>query len=149
MLKPFNGLRGTAHSIRAAPYDIFLARFLIQIAHSFCAANWALLGQSENIPSAIFHHAEHLRNDIACPLYLHRVARFNAEALNFVFIMKRGIGHNDPANGDGREARNRRQRARAADLNINRFEHSCRFFGGKFMRNRPARRARYKAKTVL
>ena len=57
--------------------------------------------------------------------------------------------HDDAADADRLELTHRRQCAGAADLNVDALEHRDRAFGGEFVRNRPARRARHKAETLL
>src|SRR5208283_3047290 len=58
-------------------------------------------------------------------------------------------GDDDAADGDGLEPRDRRQHARAADVNLNVAQDRRRAFGGEFMRRRPARRARDEAQPLL
>src|SRR6185312_14979127 len=61
----------------------------------------------------------------------------------------RRVRHDDAANGDRLEPRHRRQRAGASDLDIDAVEDRRRLLGREFMRNRPARAARYEAEAVL
>ena len=72
-----------------------------------------------------------------------------ADALDVIFIMQRRVRHDDAANGHRLEPRHRRQRAGAADLDIDALENRGRLLGGEFVRDRPARAARDKTEPVL
>ena len=63
--------------------------------------------------------------------------------------MQRGVGYGYAAHKHGFEPRHRRDGTRAPHLHINRFNRGQGFFGGEFVRNRPARRARHKAQHLL
>ena len=95
------------------------------------------------------HRAQDLRDDVARALHDDRIADADILARDLVLVVKRCVLHDDAANGDGREFRHRRQRACAADLNIDVLQHGHRLLGGKFVRRRPARRPRYKAEPLL
>ncbi len=88
-------------------------------------------------------HFDNLRNDIAGALHDHRVADANVLAGDFVLVVQRGVRHDDAADGDGLEARDRRQRAGAPDLNFDAAQDRRRALGREFMRRPPsAARAR-------
>ena len=63
--------------------------------------------------------------------------------------MQGGVRDDNAADGNGLQSGDRRQRTSAADLNVDGQQPGPRQFGGKFMRDRPARRGRAKAKPGL
>src|SRR5215471_7489132 len=93
--------------------------------------------------------AEHLRNDVAGALNFHRIADTHIEPGDFVGVVQRRVLHHDAADRDRLELGDRRERAGAADLDFDVLEHGDRTLGGKFVRDRPARRARYETQAFL
>ena len=84
-------------------------------------------------------HLEDLRNDVAGALDYHRVADARVEPRDLVLVVQAGVGDDDAADGDRLEFGHRRQRAGAADLDLDRLDDRRRAFGGEFVRHRPAR----------
>ena len=80
------------------------------------------MGHFERLACPVRDHAQDLRDDVPGALDLDRVTDLDAKAGDLVFVMKRGIRHNDPADGHRRQARDRRQRARATNLDCNVFK---------------------------
>ncbi len=68
---------------------------------------------------------------------------------DIVFVMKRGIGDNHPADSDRPKPRDRAQSAGPAHLNVDRLENRPGKFGGKLMGDGPARRGRAETKPLL
>ena len=95
------------------------------------------------------HHAQHLRNDVASTLDRHRVADAHAEAFDFVRVVQRRVGHHDAADGHRLQTRNGRERAGAADVDIDRPDHGRCLLGRKLVRNRPTRIARDEPEPLL
>ena len=87
-------------------------------------------------------HAENLRDDVAGTLDRHGIADANVEPLDLFLVVQGGVLHNHAADRHRLELGDRRQRAGAADLDLDVLEHGGRVLGGKFMRDRPARRLR-------
>jgi hypothetical protein len=97
----------------------------------------------------VVNDLDHLRDDVAGALDRHRVADPHAQPLDLVLIVQGGVLHHHTADRDGFELRNGRQRAGAADLNFDVAHHGRGALGGELVRNRPARRARHEAETLL
>ena len=66
----------------------------------------------------VLHDLDHLRDHVAGALDRHRVADPHAEPLDLVLIVQGGVLHHHAADGDRFELRHRRQRAGAADLDL-------------------------------
>ena len=99
--------------------------------------------------AAFKHHAHHFGNHIPRASHHHRIAHANIFARHFVLIVQCGVGNGYAAHKHRRKPRHRRDRTRAPHLHINRFNRGQGFFGGEFVRNRPARRTRHKAELLL
>ena len=84
--------------------------------------------------------------DIAALAQLLAVA---ADALDVVLVVQRDVLHDDAADADRLELADRRERAGAADLDLDIPQHGDGALGRKFVRDRPARRARYEAEALL
>src|SRR3546814_15144542 len=65
-----------------------------------------------------------------------------ADALDVVLVVQRRIGDDDAADGDRGETRNRCQRARTTDLDVDVFDRRERLLGREFVGRRPAWRTR-------
>src|ERR1700761_3524322 len=72
-----------------------------------------------------------------------------ADALDVVLIVQRDVLHDDAADADRLELADRRERAGAADLDLDVAQHGHGALGGKFVRDRPAGRARDEAEPLL
>ena len=72
-----------------------------------------------------------------------------ADALDVVLVVQRGVLHDDAADADRLELGDRRQRAGAADLDLDVVEHGDGALGREFVRDRPARAARDEAEPLL
>ena len=93
--------------------------------------------------------AEHLRNDVAGALDGHRVADADIEPLDLLFVVQGRVLHHDAAHRHRLELGDRRQRAGAADLNLDVLDDGRRLLGREFVRDRPARIARHEAEPLL
>ena len=94
-------------------------------------------------------HAEDLRDHVAGALHNHGVADAHVLAGDLVLVVQRRILHDHAADGDRLQLRNRRQRARAADLDFDAAQDRGRLLGREFVRGGPARRARHEAQPLL
>ena len=90
-----------------------------------------------------------LGNHVAGTPHDDGVADSNVLAANLVFVMQRGVGNRDAADEHRSQARHRRQRAGAADLDIDTDQLRNRFLRRKLVSDRKARRARYVAEQLL
>ena len=80
---------------------------------------------------------------------VHRVADAHIEPRDLAGIVQRRVLHHDAADCDRLELGDRRQRAGAADLDLDILDDGGRLLGRKFVRDRPARRARHEAEPLL
>ena len=94
-------------------------------------------------------HAEHLRDDVAGTLDLHGVALAHVEPRDLAGIVQRRILHHDAADGHRLKLGDGREKAGAADLDLDVLDDGGGFLGREFMRDRPARRARHEAEPLL
>ena len=82
-----------------------------------------------------------LRNDVAGALHDDGVADAHILARDLVLVVQGRALHDDAADGDGLQPRDRRQRAGASDLNLDAVEERGRAFGRELVGNRPTWRA--------
>ena len=151
MFEPFARLRLARQTARAAQNNICLTVFA-QIARRRRAAGRTRFWKRERHGSGrarITHHAHNLGYHIARALDDYRVANADILARNLIGIMQGGIAHAHATNRDLLQFGNRRKRTCAPHLNVDILQHGCRLLRRKFMCDRPARRARYKAQPVL
>ena len=95
------------------------------------------------------HDLDHLRDDVAGALDRHRVADPHVEPLDLVLVVQRRVLHHHAADRDRLELGDRRQRAGAADLDLDVAHDGRRLLGGELVRDRPARAARHEAEPLL
>ena len=95
------------------------------------------------------NHAENLRDDVAGALDDDGVADAHVLARDLVLVVQGGVLHHDAADGDRLELGDRRQRAGAADLDLDVAQDGRRLLGGEFVGDGPARRARDEAEPLL
>ncbi len=95
------------------------------------------------------HDIDHLRDDVAGALDDDGVADADiaalaqrlavaADALDVVLVVQRGVLHDDAADADRLELGDRRQRAGAADLDLDVLEHGGRLLGRELVRDAPS-----------
>ena len=95
------------------------------------------------------HDTQDLRDDVTGALDLTvSPMRTSRRAISSA-LCKRRVLHHDAADRDRLELRNRRERAGAADLNVDAADDRGGALGRKFVRDCPARRARDKAQSFL
>ena len=103
---------------------------------------------------------DHLRDDVAGALdhdgvadpdvaALAQLLAVAADALDVILIVQRDVLHDDAADADRLELADRRERAGAADLDLDIAQHGHGALGREFVRDRPARRARDEAEPLL
>src|SRR5215211_1488392 len=85
--------------------------------------------------------AEHLRDHIAGTLDHHRIAKAHIQPRDLVGIVQGGVLHHYATDRHRLELGDRRQRARAADLDLDRLDQRRGLFGRELVRDGPARRA--------
>ena len=131
----------------AAARDGFIFRF----AHRR-AAYRAARGQHEAVRVARTFIDDYLHDfgyDVAGPPHHHRIAHPYVLALHFVVIVQCCVGDGHSADEHRLQPRYRRQRARAADLDVDTVDHGRRLLGRKLMGKRKARCARHEAQLIL
>ena len=94
------------------------------------------------------HDTEHLRDHVAGALDRHRVADAHVEPRDLVGIVQRRVLHHHAADRDRLELRDRRERAGAADLDLDVAQHRGRLLGRELVRDRPARVARHETRAA-
>jgi hypothetical protein len=72
-----------------------------------------------------------------------------ADALDVILVVQRDVLHDHAADADRLELADRRERAGAADLDLDVAQHGHGALGREFMRDAPARRARDEAEPLL
>ena len=85
--------------------------------------------------------AQHLRDDIAGALDGHGVADAHVFARDLVLVVQRRVLHHHAADRHRFELGDRRERAGAADLDLDRVDDRYRLLGRELVRDRPARAA--------
>ena len=120
--------------------------FDLRAAHRTLGGHDELAGV---VGTAIENRADHFGNHVAGTPHDHRIADADVLAAHFVFVVQRRVRDRRAADEHRREPRNRRDRAGAADLHVDREQLRERFLRGEFVRERKARRARHEAELVL
>ena len=157
MLEPFRRLRGTDQRPGAA------ANHLIVLANGMATAHRTDLRKFVRFRVRrpfLQHNIGDLRNHVAGALHDHGVADADIDAvadraaviadpLDVVFVVQRGVLHHDAADRDRRKPRHRRQRAGAADLDVDAVQDRRRLLCRELVRDRPARAARHEAEAIL
>ena len=106
------------------------------------------------------HDVDHLRDHVAGALdddgiadpdiaALAQLLAVAADALDVVLIVQRDVLHDDAADADRLKLADRREGAGAPDLDLDIPEHGHGALGRELVRDRPARRARHEAETLL
>ena len=91
----------------------------------------------------------HFWDHVARAAHHHGVADHETLARDFVHVVQRGVAHGHAADEHRLELRGGRQRAGAADVEDDVLEQGDLLIGRKFVRQRPARRARHEAELLL
>ena len=152
MLETLLGLRGADEPTRTAADGFGIAALLPFVACRVAAADRArvrkLVGLGVRRP-LIEHHAHYLRNDVARALDDDRIALANVLAADFILVVQGRIGDDDTADRHGLEFGDRRQRPRAANLDVDGIEDSRCLLRRELVRDGPARTARNEAESFL
>ena len=147
MAEPLDLLRRADEPAGAAAHRLAL------LAHGMAAAGRAFGGKFVRLGAPrplLQHHVDDLRNDVAGALDRHGVADADvgaaadriavvADALDVVLVVQRGVLHHHAADRDRLELGDRRQRAGAADLDLDVAQHGGGALGRELVRDRPAR----------
>ncbi len=133
--QPLDPLRRTDQPAGAPPRD------LARLARRVAAARRADDRKDERRAAlgVAGDGSEDLRDDVAGALKLDRVADADVLARDLVLVVERRVGHDDPADADRLEPRDRGQLPRPPDLDVDRQQLRRRPLGGKFVGQRPAR----------
>ena len=121
MLQALLGLRRADEPAGAAAHDVDAARLLVDLAHGGAAAGRADLGHLVGLGALralVEHDAHDLRDDVAGAAHDHRVADADVLAGDLVLVVQRGVRDHDAADRHGLELGGGRQRAGAADLDV-------------------------------
>ena len=92
---------------------------------------------------------DHLRDHVAGALDRHGVADPHTEPLDLILVVQGRVLHDHAADRDRLELGDRRQRAGAADLDLDVADDGRRLLGRELVRDRPARGPRDKAQPLL
>src|SRR4051794_9934907 len=103
---------------------------------------------------------DHLRNDVTGTLDddgvadpdvapLAQLLTVPADALDVILVVQGYVLHDDAADADRLQLADRRERTGAPDLNLDIAKQAKGALARKFVRDRPARRARHKAEPLL
>src|SRR5262249_49348794 len=152
MLQMLNFLRRTGELASAAGNHALLTSCRRVAHHGGVQRARAAAGKSVRLcrfRALLRYYAQHLRDDVAGALDRHAVADAPAKRLDPVGVVQRGVFHPAPPDSHRLQTRNRRERAGATDVDIDRFYDGRRFLGWKLVRNRPARIARDEAEPLL
>ena len=95
------------------------------------------------------HHAGNLGDHVARAPHDHRIAHAHVQARDLVGVVQGGVGHHHAGDADRRQPRDRRDRAGAPDLHLDRHDRGGLLLRRELVRQRPARRARNIAKLLL
>ena len=93
--------------------------------------------------------AHDLRDHVARAAHDDGVADAHVLAPHLVLVVQRGVGHGDAADEHRLQPRDRRDRAGAADLDVDADDLGRRLLGRELVRDREARRARDEAERAL
>ena len=140
MLQSLPRLRRTGQTCRAARHHISLAIIanFTQGRRATCLTGARKFIRATLAVALLNQHTHNLRDNITGALNDHTIANANIFASNLICIMQRRILHHDTADRYRLQLGDRRQRARAPDLNINIIELGGGLFGREFMRDSPA-----------
>ena len=152
VFQPLLGLGGANQPARAAAHDICFARSLVHFALSGTATDRALT--RKNIGDAagralVLDDADHLGDDVAGALHHDGIADADVLAGDLVLVVERGVRDHHAADRDGLEFRDRRQRAGAADLDLDGLQDGHGLLSGELVGDGPARRARHEPEPDL
>ena len=101
------------------------------------------------VRAPVEHHLHHLRDHISGTANDHGVANHQTQTRHFVHVVQRGIGHGHARHLDRLKARNRSDRTRTPDLELNIQQFGQLFHCREFMGDCPARFTCTKAQFAL
>ena len=136
----------------AAPHHVGAARSLVDLAHGRAAAGRADLRELVGLGALgplVGDDAHDLRDDVAGAAHDHRVADADVLARDLVLVVQRRVRHHHAADRHRLELGGRRQRAGAADLDLDVVEPRHRLLRRELVGDGPARRARHEAQPLL
>src|SRR3984957_7459796 len=159
MLEAFDRLRRTDERAGAAAHDVRDPRLLIDLAQSRRSADRAdevslvvlrkYVRLRFRMRPLVKNDGENLRNHVAGALHQNRVADAHVLARNLILIVQSGVGNDDAADGHRSKLGDWRERAGAADVDLDRLDDRRRLLGREFVRDRPARGARDEVEPLL
>lgn len=152
MLEALDQLRIADQPAGTAPVGVQLAGLLVMLAHGRTATDRTFRREIIGIrpPLAVrVHHSHDLRDDITGALDHDRVADADVLALQLILVVQGGIGHNDTADRDRGQPRNRGQLAGPSHLDVDILQQGRGLFGREFVRDGPAWLARVETHALL
>ena len=163
MPQPLDRLGGADQFTRAAPARVRLAGLFIDLPDRRRAAHRTDFGKlvgHRALGPLVEDHPDDLRDHVPGPLDNDGVADADVdavadrravavEALDIVFVVQRHVLDHDATHGDRRKPRHRRQRAGAANLDINAIDGRGCLLGREFVRDGPAGFAGHRAPAPL
>ena len=155
---PSTACAGADEAAGAAAHDVALAGLLVDLAQRRRAAD-----RADEVPFRPAGRRRRSRRPAACRATTSRTCGMTSparctttvsptrtsSARDLVLVVQRGVGDDDAADGHRMQLGDRRQRAGAADLDLDRFDDRRRPFGRELVRDRPARAARDEAEPLL
>src|SRR5215468_3928184 len=159
----FDLLERTGELAGAAGARALLARRGFLAHHVGVQRAWALLREVKlfrALRALVDDDVDYLRNDVAGTLdhdgvadpdvaALAQLLALVADATDVILIVQRDVLHDDAADANRLKLADRRERAGAADLDLDVAQHGHGALGREFVRDAPARRARDKAEPLL
>ena len=152
MLEPLLGLRRADEAAGAAAHHVGAARLLVDLAHGVLPQAGQTSGHLVGLGALgplVEHDAHHLRDDVAGAAHDHRVADADVLARDLVLVVQRGVGDDHAADRHRLELGGGRQRAGAADLDLDVEQARRRLLRRELVGDGPARRARDEAQPLL
>ena len=152
MLEALLGLGRADEPAGAAAHHVGAAGALVDLAHGVAAAGGADVGHLVGLGALrplVQDDAHHLRDDVAGAAHDHRVADADVLARDLVLVVQRGVGHDHAADRDRLELGGGRERAGAADLDLDVEQRGGDLLGRELVGDGPARRARDEAQPLL
>ena len=152
MLQALFCLCGADEPAGAAAHDVGASRSLVDLAHRSAAAGWADLRELVRLGALgplVEVDAHHLRDHVAGAAHDHGVADADVLARDLVLVVQRRVRHHHAADRHRLEFGGRRERAGAADLDLDAQQARHRLLRLELVGDGPARRARHESQPLL
>ncbi len=152
MPESLDGLGRADETARAAAYDVRRSGLLVDLSDGGRTAGRTGLGETigfGTLGPRVEQNFDDLWDHVAGPLQPDRIADPHVLAADLVLIVQCRVDNHDATHRDRSELRDRRERARSADLDVDGEERGRGPFGRKLVCHGPARRPRHEAETGL